>query len=206
MTDQPRKPAPPPDAGHIPMTEEMDSARWTLPPILPVVGAAAVIALLAFLYLGRTPRPQTTGSITRVVAAEQPAEPEAAAKPKDAPATPVSETPVMVVVHLHLENPGQKTLYVRNISARLELRDGQVAEDRAASAMDHERYLQAYPDLRPHKIAALPPETKIAPGAQQDGMVMFAFPAGREGFDQRKSLSVVVDLYDRRPLVLVEKK
>ena len=30
------------DAGHVPMGEEMDSARWTLPPIVPVAIAAAV--------------------------------------------------------------------------------------------------------------------------------------------------------------------
>ena len=29
------KPADAPDAGHIPITEEMDSAKWTLPPIVP---------------------------------------------------------------------------------------------------------------------------------------------------------------------------
>ncbi len=187
------------------MTEEMDSAPWTLPPILPVLGAAAVIALIVLLYSVRTPKPQSTGSITRVVAAEQPAAPAPAAKPRAAPATPVPEKPLMVVVHLRLENPAEKSLYVRNIGARLELRDGQAVEDRAASAMDHDRYLQAYPDLQPHKIAALPPETKIAPGARQDGMVMFSFPVGREVFNQRRSLSVIVDLYDRKPLVLVEK-
>ena len=29
------KPADAPDHGHIPITEEMDSAKWTLPPIVP---------------------------------------------------------------------------------------------------------------------------------------------------------------------------
>ncbi|MGH9602973.1 MAG: hypothetical protein ACRD24_11365 [Terriglobales bacterium] len=207
MTDQPSKAAPPPpDAGHIPMTEEMDSARWTLPPVLPVLAAAAVIAVVVVLYVGRPSKPQTTGSITRVVAAEQPAAPGPTKKPKAAMATPVPERSVMVVVHLRLENPADKPLYVRNVGARLEVPGGKIEEDEAASAVDHDRYLQAYPDLQAHKIAALPAETKIAPGAQQDGMVMFAFPVSRESFDQRKSLTVTVGLYDRKPLVLQEKK
>ncbi|MGH9603570.1 MAG: hypothetical protein ACRD24_14410 [Terriglobales bacterium] len=206
MTDQPSKPAPPPDAGHIPMTEEMDSARWTLPPILPVFGAAAVIAILVLLYTGRPAKPQTIGSITRVVAAAQPAPAAPASKKANAPATPVQEQSVMVVVHLHLENAAERSLYVRGIRVKLELRGGEIEEDEAASAVDHDRYLQAFPDLQAHKIAALPAETKIAPGAQQDGMVMFAFPVSRESFDQRKSLTVTVDLYDRKPLVLEEKK
>ncbi|MGH9508950.1 MAG: hypothetical protein ACRD2Q_03400 [Terriglobales bacterium] len=205
MTEQPSKPAPPPDAGHIPMTEEMDSARWTLPPILPVLGAAAVIAILVLLYSGRPAKPQTIGSITRVAAATQPA-PPSPSKKSNAPATPAQEQSVMVVVHLHLENAAEKPLYVRGIRVKLEVPGGEIEEDEAASAVDHDRYLQAYPDLQAHKIAALPPETKIAPGAQQDGMVMFAFPVSRESFDQRKSLTVTVDLYDRKPLVLEEKK
>ena len=49
MTENAPKP-PPPDAGHIPMTEEMDSARWTLPPIVPLLIAAAAVALAAGGY------------------------------------------------------------------------------------------------------------------------------------------------------------
>jgi hypothetical protein len=112
----------------------------------------------------------------------------------------------MVVVHLRLENKSDRQLYVRGISARLEVRGGKIEEDAAASAVDHDRYLEAFPELLPHKIAPLPAETKIAPGAQQEGMVMFSFPVSRESFDQRKSLTVTVDLYDRKPLVLEEKK
>jgi len=38
MPDEATKPKatqPAPDAGHIPITEEMDSAKWTLPPAPP---------------------------------------------------------------------------------------------------------------------------------------------------------------------------
>jgi len=188
------------------MSEEMDSARWTLPPILPVLGAAAVIALLVLLYSGRPSKAQTIGAITRVVAAEQAAPAASASKKGNAPATPVGEQAVMVVVHLHLENAAEKPLYVRNIRARLEVPGHEMEEDEAASAVDHERYLDAYPELKSYKIAALPPETKVAPGAQQDGMVMFSFPVSRQDFEQRKSLTVTVDLYDRKALILEEKK
>ncbi len=203
----PAKPASPPDAGHIPMSEEMDSARWTLPPVLPVLAAAAVIAVAVFIFSRQTSKPATSGAITRVVAAELPAPPPArAAKRGHTPASPQPEKSVMAVVHLRLENKSERPLTLRNISVRLEVPGGQIEEDQAASAVDHDRYLQAFPDLLPHKIAALPPDTKIAPGAQQEGMVMFAFPVSRQSFDQRKSLTVTVELYDRTPLVLTEKK
>jgi hypothetical protein len=206
MTDQPGKSAPPPDAGHLPMSEEMDSARRTLPPVLPVLGAAAVIALGAFLFLNRPVKPLTAGRITAVVAATQPAPAASASKKSNTPATPVQEESVMVVVRMHLENPGDKPLYVRGIRVKLEVPGGRIEEDEAASAVDHDRYLDAYPDLKPFQIAALPPETKIAPGGQQDGMVMFSFPVSREVFEQRKSLTVTLDLYDRKPLALEEAK
>ena len=219
MTDQPSQPGPPPkpeppskttsppDAGHLPMSEEMDSARRTLPPVLPVLAAAAVIAVAVFIFSRQTSKPTTSGAITRVVAAELPAPPPAQMAKKDnTPATPEAEKSVMVVVHLRVENKSERPLVVRKIRASLELSGGEIQEDQAASAVDHARYLQAYPDLQPHKIAALPPETRVAPGAQQEGMVMFAFPVSRESFDQRKSLTVTVELYDRTPLVLTEKK
>ena len=205
--EPPAKPASPPDAGHIPMSEEMDSARWTLPPILPVLAAAALIAAAVFLFSRQASKPQASGTITRVVAAELPEPPPApAAKKGLTQPSPAPEKQVMAVVHLRLENKSEKPLFLRKIRVRLEVPGGQIEEDEAASAVDHDRYLQAYPELLPHKIAALPPETKIPPGAQQDGMVMFAFPVSRESFDQRKSLAVTVDLYDRTPLVLTEKK
>src|SRR3954453_2579548 len=62
-----------PDAGHVPMTEEMDSAKWSLPPIVPVLIALALVAIAGALYtVHRTkfdPRPDA--KITGVPVAEQ---------------------------------------------------------------------------------------------------------------------------------------
>ncbi len=210
---QPPKPGPPsklaspPDAGHMPMSEEMDSARWTLPPVVPVLAAAAVIAIAVFFFTRQASKPQASGAITRVVAAELPAPPpEPAAKKGSTPPMPEPERSVMAVVHLRLENKTEKPLFLRRIRARLEVPGGQAEEDQAASAVDHDRYLNAFLELLPHKIAALPPETRLAPGAQQDGMVMFAFPVSRDSFDRRTSFTVTVELYDRTPLVLIERR
>ncbi len=188
------------------MTEEMDSARRTLPPVLPVLGAAALIAAAVFLYSRQASKPITLGAITRVVGAELSAPSPPASKSRTAKPTPLAEASLMVVVHLRLENKSDRQLYLRGASARLEVPGGKIEEDAAASAVDHDRYLEAFPDLKPHRIAPLPAETKIAPGAQQEGMMMFSFPVSRESFDRRKSLIVTVDLYDRKPLVLEEKK
>src|SRR5437762_13269204 len=54
------------DAGHVPMGEEMDSARWTLPPIVPVAISAAVLGIILTSYLLASKKPPTSSShITR---------------------------------------------------------------------------------------------------------------------------------------------
>src|SRR5947209_11618824 len=77
MADQPnaapppKRPAPPPapDAGHIPITEEMDKAKWTLPPAPVIVIGVVVVAIVvaAFSYFGRS-KPVAQGGITDVFA------------------------------------------------------------------------------------------------------------------------------------------
>ena len=77
--------------------------------------------------------------------------------------------------------------------------------DEAASAMDFARYFQAFPALKEHALAALPPETKIPPGGQAQGTIVVSFPVTQDGFDKRKSFSVVIQPYDQPlPLVLTK--
>src|SRR5205085_6492303 len=57
------------DAGHVPMSEELDSARWSLPPLVPVLIAAVVLGVVVGVYLLSSRKPPTsTGSALRVVA------------------------------------------------------------------------------------------------------------------------------------------
>ena len=76
--------------------------------------------------------------------------------------------------------------------------------DEAASASDYDRYLQAYPDLRGHD-RPLEVEMKIPPGGDQKGAVMVSFPITQQQWDARKDLTVTIDPYDQRPIVLHEK-
>ena len=74
--------------------------------------------------------------------------------------------------------------------------------DEAASALDFDRFFQAFPTLKEHALTAIPPETKIPPGGQAQGTVVVRFPVTQDGFDKRKSLSVVIQPYDQ-PLPVV---
>jgi hypothetical protein len=186
---RPKPPETPPDAGYIRITEEMDSAKWTLPPALPVVIVLVVLAVIVVVgaYLLR-PKPGATGAITGVYAAESP-----------------DKSSTMVLIQVRVANIGDKPLWVRNIKAQLKTDQGEWTDD-AASPVDFARYFQAFPALGEHQTPPLKPETKIAPGGQAAGMVLVSFPVGKEAFDKRKSLTVTLENYDRSPMVIAEKQ
>jgi len=189
MPEQPKSTQPPPDAGHIPITEEMDSAKWTLPPALPVI--IVLVVLAAIIGVGAhlmRPKPGASGAITGVYAAES----------KDRSST-------MVLIQVSVNNIGNKPMWVREITAQLKTDQG-VWSDSTASPVDIARYFQAFPALAEHQSAPLKPETKIAPGGQAGGMVLVSFPVSKDAFDKRKSLAVTLENYDRQPLVISEKQ
>ena len=45
---------------------------------------------------------------------------------------------------------------------------------------------------------------KIQPGAEQKGTVMVSFPVNQQQFDARKDLSVTIEPYDQKAIVLRE--
>ena len=186
---KPDKPNPPAyDAGHVPITEELDSAKRTLPPAAPVAIALVIVAIVVGIiaYTERA-KPVAQGGIDAVYFSQ-----------------PANMPSPMVLVEVTLRNVGDKTLYIKSISASVKTDQGDQSDD-AASASDFDRYLSAYPDLREHKGTPLVVETKIQPGAEQKGTVLVSFPVTQQQFDARKDLSVTVEPYDQRAIVLREK-
>lgn len=185
----PPKPAPaaPPDAGHVPMTEEFDRARWTLPPATTVLLAAVIVAAVVAVFVWRqSPKPGASGLITRVAAVE----------PNDPART-------LVVVHVRIQNLHERPFWVKGTKVAVKTDQGEF-EDTAASFTDIDRYLQAFPELQPYRIAPLKPESRIESGDQAEGMVVVSFEIPKAHFDARKELAVIIDAYDRQPLVLKE--
>lgn len=180
----PASPAPAPDAGHIPMTEEMDSARWTLPPIVPILIAVVVVAVvIAIVAFSNRPKGGSSGSITRVIAVE-------------------NADNVLVAVHLNINNTKDDYLWIKDISSELQTADGKKYTDTAAPGADLDHYLNAAPPLAEGRIAPLPYDLKIPAQKSQAGMVIFAFPVNKATFDARKSLTVRIDFHDQSSRVL----
>ena len=176
------------DAGHVPMTEEFDSAKRTLPPAVHVVIALVVVAIAVGImaYLERA-KPAAQGGIDQAIFSR-----------------PEGMDNGMVLIELTLTNVGDKAIWVKNISVDLKTDKGTL-HDEAAPAADFDRYLAAYPDLKQYSTKPLTVETRIQPGALQQGSVLVSFPVTKEQFDARKELTVVIEPYDQRPVVLRER-
>src|SRR5690242_20047855 len=87
----------PSHAGHIPITEEMDSAKWTLPPMGTVLGVAVVLAIVIVVMLFATrSQPAAAIAITKVATAEM-------------------DGNTMVAVQVKIDNQVEKPLWIKNI-------------------------------------------------------------------------------------------
>ena len=176
------------DAGHVPITEEFDSAKRTLPPVAPL--AVALVGVLLFIlgvaYIFRS-KPVAQGQIDRAFAMQQ-----------------ENNAYSMVMMQVTLHNIGDKTLYIKEIKASIVTDQGESTDD-AASAVDYGRYLQAFPDLEMYASDPLKVETKIAPGGEAKGSVLVAFPITKEQFYARKDINVSIVPYDQKSIVLHEK-
>ncbi len=174
------------DRAHVPMGEEFSRARWTLPPWQPVAVALAIVAVVvvALSFLTRA-KPQGSASLDNVNVVQ------------------VQPDSVLVAVNVTLANNGEKPMWIHTIKATLTTDKG-IFNDEAAPAVDVERYYQAFPDLKQNTQPALLPEAKIAPGAQQKGTVVFSFNVPKDDFDKRKSLTVTIQPYDQKAVVLTK--
>jgi hypothetical protein len=172
----------------INIAEEFGTAKRNLPParIVAIVLGIAAVLIGIFAFVDRA-KPQGNGSVDNIAAAEIP-----------------DQHAVMAAVNITLHNSGEKSLWVHDIKAKISTDAGEFT-DEAASAVDFDRYFQAFPVLKEHAMAAIPPETKIPPGGQVQGTIVVSFPVTKEDFDKRKSLSVAIQPYDQPlPVVLTK--
>ena len=196
MSTQPVPPPsqspPTPEPSVAPITEfhigeEFGTAKRSLPPAGIVLICLAVVAVIVgiFAFTGRA-KPQGAGSIDFVAAAEVP-----------------GQNMILAAITFTLRNTADKPLWIHTLKARLTTADGNTFDDDAASAVDLDRYFQAFPALKESSEPPLSPETKLLAGAEQRGTMIVGFKVTRDAFDQRKSLTVTIQPYDQvLPVIL----
>jgi len=182
----PAQPAPP--GPTINIGEEYGTAKKNLPPakivLLAVAGVLLVVLIASFL---KRAKPQAAGSLDNVVAVEIP-----------------GQSSTMVALTFTLTNTSDKILYVHSLQGKIKTAAGESTAE-AVSAIDFERYFQAFPALRNGAQPALMPETKLQPGEKLTRTIIVAFPVTLDAFNQRQATSVVIQPYDQPlPVVLTK--
>jgi len=184
----PQPPAPAPETHNdFNIGEEYGTARKSLPPAgIVAICLGVVIAIAAVYSLTHRARAQSSGSIDGVFAAPMP-----------------NQKLLMIAVNISLQNNEQKPTWIKSIQVSSDVA-GQKQADEAVPAVDAERYLSVLPDLKPHVLQILTPETRINPGGKISGTVLVGFPVTQEEFAARKSITVTVLPYDEVAVVLTK--
>ena len=180
---------PEPNAVQVPMTEEFDSFKHTMPNAVPVVVAMLLVAVViaVFAYVLRA-KPVVTGSINEAIAATLP-----------------SQHSSLAVVTLNFRNVTEKPLWLTNINISVHA-TGSNFNDDFGSVVDFPRYFQALPVLEQHAQRGLVRDAKIAPMEDVIGSVIVSFPLTQEEFDARDSLTATLKFADHAPVKITSGK
>jgi hypothetical protein len=168
--------------------DEFGTAKRNLPPVkvllIALAGVLVIAGVVSFLLRAK---PQAAGSLDGVTAVQIP-----------------NQTASLVALTFTLHSSGERSLWVRTIQAKLTAPGGEQTSD-AVSSVDFDRYYQAFPALKANAQPALSPEDKLQPGQEIKRTVIVSFPVTLDAFNQRKSVSVIIQPYDQPvPVVLTK--
>jgi hypothetical protein len=160
--------------------DEFGTAKRNLPPVkillFALAGVLLVVGVASFLQRAK---PQGAGSLDNVATVEIP-----------------GQGAVLTALTFTLHNSGEKPLWVHGIQGKLATANGDLAAD-AVSSVDFDRYYQGFPTLKANSQPALAPEDKLQPGQEVKRTVIVSFPVTLDTFNQRKSVSVLIQPYDQ---------
>jgi hypothetical protein len=172
----------------ISIAAEFGTAKRNLPPIKILAYAlAGVLIVAAAAAFFQRAKPQGSGSLVNIVAEQIP-----------------NQNAVLVALTVALRNSGEKTIWVHTLQSKLVTASG-VFTSEAVSAIDFDRYFTAFPTLKRGAQPPLSPEDKLQPGQQIERTIIISFPVNLDAFNQRRSVSVLVQPYDQPlPIVLTQ--
>jgi hypothetical protein len=167
--------------------EEYGTARKSLPPAgIVAICLAIVIAIAAAYALTHRAHPLSAGSIDEVTAADVP-----------------GQDMVLVAINVSMQNKEDKPSQIKFIKVMADVGGSKLTDD-AAPAVDAQRYLQAFPELKQRALDILIPETTVNAGSKVSGTILVSFPVKADAFAARKSLTVTITPYDELPVVITK--
>ena len=168
--------------------DEFGTAKRNLPPIKTLlIALAGVLVIAAVVSVLQRAKPQAAGSLDLVSAVQLP-----------------GQTACLVALTFTLRSSAEKPLWVHSLQGKLTTASGELTSD-AVSAVDFDRYYQAFPALKVNAQPPLAPEDKLQPGQELKRTVIVSFPSSLDAFNQRKSVSLIIQPYDQTvPVVLTK--
>lgn len=167
------------------ISEEYGTARKNLPPARILLICIAVVAVIVAVYsLTHRAHTVSSGSINDVTAVPMP-----------------GQDAVMVAVNVSLQNNEEKPIWIKTIQVSADA-GGSMQSDDAVPAVDAQRYVQTFPELKQHALDFLTPETRVNAQSKLLGTVIVSFPVKADAFAARKSLTVTITPYDEMPIVI----
>ena len=185
----PAPPTPPaPEGPTINIGEEYGTAKKNLPPATILIAAIAILAgVVISISFAKRAKPQASGSLDNVAAVEV-----------------TGQGTTMVALTFTLRNTSDKVLYVHEIQSSMKNPSGDATAN-AVSAIDFDRYYEAFPALKNGAQPALMPEAKIQPGETVARTIIVNYPIPLDTFNRRQTISVIVWPYDQRLPILMTK-
>ena len=191
MSNPPPTPQPPaaPSGPTINIGEEFGTAKKSLPSgkilVIAIIVLGIIVAFVSFL---KRAKPQASGTLDNVVAVQIP-----------------GQDSTMVALTFTLHNSSDKILYVHTLQASVKAPNVPDSTVEAVSAVDFDRYFQAFPTLKNGSQPPLMPETKIQPGETTARTIIVAFPMNLDAFNRRQVLAAVIWPYDQTVPVVLSK-
>lgn len=189
MSTPPAPPNPPTPSGPtINIGEEFGTAKKNLPSAPILIAAIALMAgVVIFASFLKRVKPQASGTLDNVVAVEV-----------------AGQGTTMVALTFTLHNTSDKVLYIHEIQSSMKAPSGDATAN-AVSAIDFDRYFEAFPELKNGAQPALIPEAKIQPGQTVARTIIVNYPIKLDAFNRRQSISVIIWLYDQQVPILMTK-
>jgi hypothetical protein len=171
--------SPEPNAGQVPMTEEFDSLKHTMPNAAPVVIAMVlvllVIGIVAYVFRAK---PVAAGSIDEAFAVTVP-----------------GQNGSLAVVNLSFQNMTEKPLRLLNVNIAVHAKGADFNDD-FGSVADFPRYFQAFPALEQHARPGLLRDAKLSSMQKAAGSVIVSLPLTPEEIDARDSMTATLTFAD----------
>ena len=180
---------PEPNAAHVPITEEFDSFKHTMPNVVPVVIAMLLVVVVIgiFAYMLRA-KPVAAGSIDEAFAVTIP-----------------TQNSSLAIITLNFQNLTDEPLRLINVNIAVHTKGSDFRDD-FGSVADFPRYFEAFPALKQHSQRGLLRDSKVAPMEKALGSVIVSFPLTQEEFDARDSLTATLQFAGHPPVKIASGK